>query len=196
LLLLHGAEQCTQPLAKAEEKHAASALQHNGKMEDVTKSLLRRTPQLTMFADVSGVRARNDAGGRPLVSGSLCRYADRLCHSIRSFSMAVLRRLGAGGSLRKHRTRRPASRARYSHSEWLFGVMTANDLAGSSHRLSGPARRPTIVGRYGSGLSPIAVRHAIRAPESPSSGLVREEFCGQPPTLGRPCWDLMQRRPK
>jgi uncharacterized oligopeptide transporter (OPT) family protein len=29
-------------------------LQHDGKMEDVTKSLLRRTPQLTMRANVSG----------------------------------------------------------------------------------------------------------------------------------------------
>jgi hypothetical protein len=126
LQLLHGAEQCTQPLAKAEEKHVASALQHNGKMEDVTKSLLRRAPA---FDDVHGrvmLRARNDAGGRPLVFGSLCRHVDRLCHSIRSFSMAVLRRLGAGGSLRKHRTRRLASRARYSHSEWFFGVMTVN----------------------------------------------------------------------
>jgi hypothetical protein len=60
------------------------------------------------------LRARTDAGSRPLVSGALCRYDDRLCHSIRSFSVAVLRRLGAGGSLRKHRTRRPASQARYS----------------------------------------------------------------------------------
>ena len=42
-----------QPFAKAEEKHVASALQHNGKMGDVTKSPLRRVPQLTVRADVS-----------------------------------------------------------------------------------------------------------------------------------------------
>jgi hypothetical protein len=42
-----------QPLAKAEEKHLVSALQHNGKMEDVTKSPLRRASQLTVCADVS-----------------------------------------------------------------------------------------------------------------------------------------------
>jgi hypothetical protein len=117
LLLLHGAEQCMQPLANPEEKHLASALQHNGKMEGVTESPLRPASQLTVAADVCArvmLRARKDAGDRPLVSGSLCRYADRLCHSIRSFSVAVLRRLGAGGSLRKHRTRRPASQARYS----------------------------------------------------------------------------------
>jgi hypothetical protein len=38
---------------KPKKNSLSSALQHNGKMEDVTKSPLRRAPQLTVCVDVS-----------------------------------------------------------------------------------------------------------------------------------------------
>jgi len=94
--------------------------------------------------------ARYDAGGGPLVSGSLCLKADRLCHSIRSFSVAVLRRLEAGCSLGSTSYRQPALLARHSHSEWFFTHVGVIQGRQRSRRLESPrwrdAQRPTKVG--------------------------------------------------
>jgi hypothetical protein len=85
-------------LAKAEENRLASALQHDGTVQGVTKSPRRSTPQLTVGADGSSSVLELMPTATHSYLG-LSRHDDRLCHSIRSFSVAVLRRLGAGGSL-------------------------------------------------------------------------------------------------
>jgi hypothetical protein len=154
-------------LAKAEENGLVSALQHSGTVQGVTKSPRRSAPQLTVGADVSSSVLDTMPTTTQSYLGPLSRHDDRLCHSIRSFSVAVLRRLGAGGSLEQHRTRRPTSLARDSHPKWFFGrdsivipwaVATPGEW---SRRVSGRLRpdKSRAHGRYSAVIGRLVGQH-------------------------------------